>query len=96
MQDTPGSSFVYQKPKTMSHITVKLKGKTTLALDGVRSEEYEKGKVLTSQSTLQEKILSHLVDAGKADLVGDEKSEPKGKKVKKPKETKSKKTKSKK
>lgn len=74
-----------------SPIKIKLKEETPLALDGVNSKTYKKGKVLTSASTLQRRLFNHLVEAGKAEIGFEEKSDSKeGKKVSKPKETKSK------
>ncbi len=78
-------------------ISIKLKEKTSISLDGVNSEEYPKGKSMTSKSALQKRIFEHLVEADKAELVvGDESDKKEGKKVSKPKETKSSKKKSKK
>lgn len=75
-------------------ITIKLKEKTPLSLDGVKSRVVDKDSVLTSQSTLQHRLFEHLVEAGKADLItGSEPDKKEGKKVSKPKETKTSKSK---
>lgn len=73
-------------------IKIKLKESTPLSLDGVKSRNYKKGDTLTSASTLQRRLFEHLVESGKAEMVGEEESKPKGKKVSKPKETKTKKS----
>jgi hypothetical protein len=94
MQTSEGSSFVWEnKPKTMP-ITIKLKDNTPLSLDGVNKKTVKKGEVLTSKTNLQHRLFEHLVESGKADIVGAEKQQEKqNKKVVKPKETKNKTTK---
>ena len=75
-------------------IRIKLKEKTVISLDGVKSKEVAKGDELTSKSTLQHRLFEHLVESGKAEIVtGDSKETKEGKKVSKPKETKTSKSK---
>lgn len=75
-------------------ITIKLKDNTPLSLDGVNKKTVKKGEVLTSKTNLQHRLFEHLVEAGKADIVGaDQTQEKQNKKVVKPKETKTTKSK---
>lgn len=56
----------------MKAIKAKLKENVPISLDGINTQNKKKGDVLTSSSGHSYRVIEHLVESGKAELIGEQ------------------------